>query len=195
MCKLNLRPETRHRFSPNLHHLHKNGVDLSINYIKNCEDLNRPVIKYVNMTLMLSEKCELIANGCTYISCFSVASVGRTFKLKKKIYLNFYFQYEILLIRDSITIQGSKAYICNEKYSSDLKKAILVALGLVDQCSVEKNTMNCFKNKTIAFVPKNIRRDLQTFASKQSSFMLTATFEHDTGKSCLEAKFAFKERE
>lgn len=93
-----------------------------------------------------------------------------------------------------MTIHGSRANI-NEIYSNDLKKASLAMIGYKsNKCAVEKDTLHCFKNQTIALLPKSIRRVLSILASKRSTYLLTATFEHDTGRSCLETKFTVQEK-
>jgi hypothetical protein len=88
----------------------------------------------------------------------------------------------------TFTTMDYKKDICSKQKLPELIEFTLRVLGIPTQCPIVNETVYCFKNKKVMTLGEVTKKVFPLFEMKKEEATLRMEFEHDNGKSCIEAK-------
>lgn len=77
----------------------QNGFQTKVNYARNCEGIENPVIKLINSSMTLNEKCEVIVSGCSQVRSYKTSIVSKNIE-------NFIFSLDFSFFNPTGKLEG-----------------------------------------------------------------------------------------
>lgn len=159
----------------------KNGFKLGVFNARNCGD-QKQVIRMLNTSYDLSDKCEVITHSCSQIRQYKSALVR--FSNLTFTWLFDYFQVEMKVFDGDIVFQNTKFNLCQKKSTPDLIRCNLATFAVPNRCAYNGSSLYCNDNRNKFTLSVLTQRMLALFSSlKRVQLRLSIT--HDTGKSCF----------
>ncbi|KAG5675560.1 hypothetical protein PVAND_005455 [Polypedilum vanderplanki] len=135
--------------------------------VTNCKK-DGNIVKILNASLWLNEKCDLVASGCLEYKPFNTA------KLKANAKKN-----------DKIIFTLSSNLCTNKKSKNELENMAVELLGFKGNCQVNTPQILCRDETVILAYSQSIATMFSLFNSKNDKTNIVATISHNTGKTCV----------
>lgn len=168
------------------------GFTYNVKYTKNCDSPER-IIKMLNSSLELNNKCEAFSRSCSEIKAYRKAVVKLSSISKSRIWIFFIFHFFILQVqtivyKSKFVIFQKTTDLCDSKSKkSEMLRIGLGLFGVPFSCGFN-STIFCYNGQKVVRLSESSLRLLHVLTANGNSAVWRMVVTHDNGKSCFETE-------